>query len=123
MPDPLTRDDIHEALLLPRAVRACRMQERALRINRVKDTWIAQCIAPNPDVGHGPTLADALTALLRDLGADVPDWPSAERVAAVRRDASDVNGRDLMVRRLKRTAQRDPLAVFALIFEEASVDG
>ena len=47
-----------------------------------RDEWVVSAYAndPNrPSVGKGPTLADALAALLADLGAEVPERPTAER--------------------------------------------
>lgn len=65
--------------------------------------WGASGVACNGNDYSGVTLADALTALLRDLGVEVPERPSAEGLAHMAA-AADANG----WRYLREFAQRDP---------------
>ena len=69
--------------------------------------------------GRGPTLADALYALLIDLGVTPPERPSAEQVAALRDDLDAAGGDPLRtLDNLRDLCARDRRAVLALLSEE-----
>lgn len=57
-----------------------------------------------------PTLVEALTAVLRDLGVQVPKRPSAERVASIAMSLEFVGGD-----RVKYLRSVDRLALLALL--------
>ena len=73
-----------------------------------------------PD-GIGSTLAAALAALLTDLGVEVPERPSAERVekahewATFRHEPEDQDLRADVVEFLRGLYQSEPLTVLALL--------
>jgi hypothetical protein len=69
--------------LLGRAVEACRGEFRCVAPQRDSEGWVCQDDRQNPrtnPIVEGSTLADALRSLLADLGEEVPEPPSAERV-------------------------------------------
>lgn len=81
--------------------------------------WVGCESLGEPDYLHeasGPTLADALAALLRDLGVEVPERPTAEDHASLLIEESAVfmdGGLEVL-----RGFYRDwPLAVLALLEE------
>lgn len=71
--------------------------------------------------GSGPTLAEALAALLTDLGVTVPERPSAERVEIERvfLSADDRRGW-VSLKGLRDLYAREPLTVLALLEGGAS---
>ena len=84
--------DAYTLHLLGMAVEACAERDQTwIKLvppsPRFEDGWVITLYRPprNFPVGHSsaPTLADALAALLRDLGVEVPERPTAERRAEV----------------------------------------
>lgn len=64
----------------------------------------------------GPTLADALTALLRDLGIEPPERPSAERVQRELMRFENLHPEDDWdIDDLRDLYAREPLTVIALL--------
>lgn len=79
---------------------------------------------PGP-FGHGPTLAEAIAALLRDLGREVPERPEDFFVMTVNAATSDVSDMAWMKDRL-RDRYANPatrLAVLTLLEDPARSDG
>lgn len=72
--------DYYERHLLAPAVEAC--ASRSSAFGKDDDWWF------RPQMG-GTTRRQSLTALLRDLGVEVPERPSAEKVAEFRSMAED----------------------------------
>ena len=66
--------------------------------------------------GEGPTLADALYALLVDLGVTPPERPSAEQVDAAWQDLMEAEDFDEFLDGMRDYPDR--LAVLALLSEE-----
>jgi len=80
----------------------------------------------NPFFSHeAPLLADALTALLTELGVEVPERPSVDRARAARKwatfshEAELVDARDDVVEFLRGLYAREPLTVIAMLEGEA----
>lgn len=81
-----------------------------------RDEWVVSAYAndPNrPSVGKGPTLADALAALLRDLGVEVPERPTAERMGRMQ----VALGKFGALPRWRAAYRENPGAVLALLEE------
>jgi hypothetical protein len=119
----------YEMVLLARAVEACGefRHRRALHFipayaptdaGWAVETWRATGVLSSVhwETFSGPSLADALTDLLNDLGVEVPEPPSAERVAEVARALYDAD--PLMqegARYLADLYAREPQTVLALL--------
>lgn len=113
--------DYYELHLLGLAVEALPPgHELTIRLAEYSAGWVAMVWARNTRKarGVGPTLAEALAALLDDLGVEYPERPSAENLAGLPfeiglatglRDDGDVFAvlRDLYA--------REPLTVLALL--------
>lgn len=111
----MTFDEVWEAWLLWRAVRACETTRLHLGIHPPSEGGLWQVVATERDGDTSSrsdaTLADALAALLRDLGEEV-ERPSAEAVRA----AQDLWLGDACVANIRDLAAREPETVLDLIF-------
>jgi len=121
----VTATELYTATLMLRAVEACRAQSRGLHI--WADTtpgaadragrWSIHVSPVHEDAFDdehvATTLPDALTSLLYGLGADVPEWPSEERV----REMASISLHHIAD--LRNLFRREPLTVIALLAEDA----
>jgi hypothetical protein len=118
---PVTAADLHEGLLLRQAVRACGSKYE-LRVREVHGGWR---VLADPHrsweplfSGNGPTLTAALTVLLRDLGVEPVEWPSAERVLEAW-DETPLTGTPMSgVGYLVGLFRDEPMTALALLFGE-----
>lgn len=106
--------DYYERHLLALAVQACGQRDHAIQMwpgNAMWDVWSIEALARDGtgSSGKGPTLADALTALLTDLGVQVPERPSEEAVWAWMR--KHIFGGEVPLDELRR----DPLLAAAVL--------
>lgn len=115
----------HEMVLLAKAVEAGGATFRIYR--SPDDGWTTVETSGPRGYADGKTetgscLADALTALLRDLGVEVPEPPSAERVEDFRAYLNDFHGDGPVgaLRRWRQRYAREPQIVLALLDGGAS---
>lgn len=100
--------DYYELHLLGMAVEACRVD---LLVEKIEGGLIEVGVDES-NGHHGPTLAQALAALLDDLGVEYPEPPSAERVAAA---GQEYEWTDESFAYLRDLYAREPLTVLALL--------
>lgn len=116
----------YEMVLLARAVETVFRQDATIGIREIDGRVVVALTRlgePISDYFGSPTLADALTALLRDLGVDVPEPPSAERVAEAEIDTAveDAHGDPFYsLSDLRDLYAREPQTVLALLEGGAS---
>ena len=126
--------DAYTQHLLGLAVGACGQRDRTISVypfHVPADEFAAYVETYGPGPGRtgdwaAPTLDAALAALLTDLGVDVPERPSAERVAdaegwtvtALTRDTTHIRTATLAA--LRDLYAREPLTVHALLEGGAS---
>lgn len=93
----------------------------ALAVDRCGSFGVRQCEGGWQVWGNGSsvylgrTLAEALTALLRDLGVEVPERPSAERVAEAEWVQEGIRVQIRTRDHLRDLYAREPLTVLALL--------
>lgn len=119
--------DAYTLHLLGMAVEACAERDQTwIKLvppsPRFEDGWVITLYRPprNFPVGHSsaPTLADALAALLRDLGVEVPERPTAECVAEIETSWPGPAAASAYQHHYRRD-HADRLAVLALLEEGA----
>lgn len=112
----------YEMVLLARAVEECEAADCTFGVRRMKTGRVVcaltRYLQPVEYFG-GETLAVALTALLRDLGVEVPEPPSAELVQHARQHIEDytVDGAETVLDVLRTLG---PQTVIALLEGGAS---
>ena len=88
----------------------------------IRDEPVVVWEVSNPFFNHeAPLLADALTALLTELGVEVPERPSVEQVARCAADFAEVAlyGPDDAREYLRGVYAREPLTVIAMLERES----
>lgn len=122
MGDSMTAAALSEALLLAQAVEACRERGRVLLVGL--GSYAHRSTEDRLDVRGYPDL----TALLRDLGVEPVEWPSAEEA----REAEQLTPRGIFtlaedmshlskvvtLSRLRDLARDQPAKALALLFGE-----
>jgi hypothetical protein len=105
----VTKLDYYERHLLALALEAALERGTGLRADFDHGRWWAEAPSVLRVPCSGPTLADALTALLTDLGIEPPSRPSEEAIEAAREDIFDWDDRKETI------ARRDPLLAAAVL--------